>query len=228
MILGPILASAAILGGVGLAFGTLIALVARQRARGGGTEAQSSIRSDGARNASTDPAAAAARTNATTTAAAGASSGALVPYTHDQPDGVRVYRVIGEEATADRVRVALDKLEEETRELREAMASPEESRQSRLEDEIGDILFVIVNLARFLLTLEQLGYIQSSNGEFRLSLRVLDLADPTTRTAVLAFEGAKVTALYESVWSGMDNGVPTPDMNPSQLAPTTGWPASAL
>jgi MazG family protein len=43
-----------------------------------------------------------------------------------------------------------DKLEEETHELREAMAGPESSRQSRLEDEIGDILFVIVNLARFL------------------------------------------------------------------------------
>ena len=42
------------------------------------------------------------------------------------------------------------KLEEETRELREAMTGPENSRQSRLEDEIGDILFVIVNIARFL------------------------------------------------------------------------------
>ena len=30
------------------------------------------------------------------------------------------------------------------------MTGPENSRQSRLEDEIGDILFVIVNLARFL------------------------------------------------------------------------------
>ena len=43
-----------------------------------------------------------------------------------------------------------DKLKEETRELREAMSGEEASRQTRLEDEIGDILFVIVNLARFL------------------------------------------------------------------------------
>jgi MazG family protein len=43
-----------------------------------------------------------------------------------------------------------DKLKEETHELREAMTGPEASRQARLEDEIGDILFVIVNLARFL------------------------------------------------------------------------------
>lgn len=43
-----------------------------------------------------------------------------------------------------------EKLEEETHELREAMTGPEDSRQARVEDEIGDILFVIVNLARFL------------------------------------------------------------------------------
>jgi len=43
-----------------------------------------------------------------------------------------------------------EKLTEETNELREAMTGPEDQRQSRLEDEIGDILFVIVNLARFL------------------------------------------------------------------------------
>jgi tetrapyrrole methylase family protein / MazG family protein len=43
-----------------------------------------------------------------------------------------------------------DKLEEETRELREALSAPEQQRQRRLEDEIGDIFFVVVNLARFL------------------------------------------------------------------------------
>ena len=43
-----------------------------------------------------------------------------------------------------------DKLEEEARELREALNAPEELRQKRLEDEIGDLFFVVVNLARFL------------------------------------------------------------------------------
>jgi MazG family protein len=42
------------------------------------------------------------------------------------------------------------KLDEEIRELRGAIAEPAESRQKHVEDEIGDILFVIVNLARFL------------------------------------------------------------------------------
>src|SRR5206468_12647905 len=44
----------------------------------------------------------------------------------------------------------LEKLQEEIRELREAFSSPEESRQARLEDEIGDLLFVMINIARFL------------------------------------------------------------------------------
>src|SRR5262249_48365513 len=43
-----------------------------------------------------------------------------------------------------------DKLQEEVRELRDAISGPEDSRQARLEDEIGDLLFVIVNIARFL------------------------------------------------------------------------------
>lgn len=43
-----------------------------------------------------------------------------------------------------------EKLSEETQELREALEDPSDNRQARAEDEIGDILFVLVNLARFL------------------------------------------------------------------------------
>src|SRR3989475_5067405 len=44
-----------------------------------------------------------------------------------------------------------DKLQEEVRELKEVIATGnEESRRERLEDEIGDMLFVIVNIARYL------------------------------------------------------------------------------
>jgi tetrapyrrole methylase family protein/MazG family protein/ATP diphosphatase len=42
------------------------------------------------------------------------------------------------------------KLQEEINELREALAGPAESRQARMEDEIGDMLFVMVNIARYL------------------------------------------------------------------------------
>ena len=44
-----------------------------------------------------------------------------------------------------------DKLQEEVRELKEAIsAGGDEGRRERLEDEIGDMLFVIVNIARYL------------------------------------------------------------------------------
>ncbi|MFE8072372.1 nucleoside triphosphate pyrophosphohydrolase [Marinobacteraceae bacterium S3BR75-40.1] len=45
----------------------------------------------------------------------------------------------------------LDKLHEEIEELQEAAETPQaERRQDRVEDELGDLLFVCVNLARFL------------------------------------------------------------------------------
>ena len=44
-----------------------------------------------------------------------------------------------------------EKLQEEVRELREVIAEgKDEGRRERLEDEIGDMLFVIVNIARYL------------------------------------------------------------------------------
>jgi MazG family protein len=44
-----------------------------------------------------------------------------------------------------------DKLQEEVRELRDALADQAgDKRRERLEDEIGDILFVIVNISRYL------------------------------------------------------------------------------
>ena len=59
-----------------------------------------------------------------------------------------------------------DKLEEETRELRDAMKGPEGSRRVRLEDEIGDLLFVIVNLARFL-RIDSESALKRSNRKFK-------------------------------------------------------------
>ena len=58
------------------------------------------------------------------------------------------------------------KLDEETRELREAMTGPEETRQARLEDEMGDLLFVVVNLARFL-KIDSESALKRANRKFR-------------------------------------------------------------
>src|SRR5215471_8598570 len=66
-----------------------------------------------------------------------------------------------------------DKLEEETRELREAMTGSESTRQSRVEDEIGDILFVIVNLARFL-KIDSESALKRANRKFKLRFQFME------------------------------------------------------
>lgn len=60
----------------------------------------------------------------------------------------------------------LEKAEEEIGELRQAIASPGEGRAARLEDEIGDLLFVAVNLARRL-ALEPESALRQANRKFR-------------------------------------------------------------
>jgi len=44
----------------------------------------------------------------------------------------------------------VDKIEEELRELRSELPVPEERRNAKVEDEIGDLLFAVANLARYL------------------------------------------------------------------------------
>ena len=59
------------------------------------------------------------------------------------------------------------KLEEEIEELREALAKPEAERsQEEVEDEIGDILFVLVNIARFL-DVDSESALKRANRKFR-------------------------------------------------------------
>ena len=65
------------------------------------------------------------------------------------------------------------KLKEETHELREAMTGPENSRQSRVEDEIGDILFVIGNLARFL-KIDSESALKRANRKFKTRFQYME------------------------------------------------------
>jgi MazG family protein len=58
-----------------------------------------------------------------------------------------------------------DKLEEETRELHEARNAPEPDREA-MEGEIGDLLFVIVNIARFL-KVDPEQALRKTNAKFR-------------------------------------------------------------
>jgi len=66
-----------------------------------------------------------------------------------------------------------DKLEEETRELREALSTPEEQRQKRVEDEIGDLFFVVVNLARFL-NVDSESALKRANRKFKVRFQHME------------------------------------------------------
>jgi len=77
------------------------------------------------------------------------------------------------------------KLQEEIGELREAISEPEESRQSRLEDEIGDLLFVIVNIAR-VLKIDSESALKRANRKFKKRFQHME--------ASLAREGKNLDA----------------------------------
>lgn len=59
-----------------------------------------------------------------------------------------------------------DKVAEELSELREAVALPEPQRSQRAEDELGDVLFAVVNLARFM-GIEPETALNAANNKFR-------------------------------------------------------------
>src|SRR5499425_2204486 len=67
----------------------------------------------------------------------------------------------------------LEKLQEEIAELREAISGPVESRQSRLEDEIGDLLFVMVNIAR-VLKIDSESALKRANRKFKTRFQYME------------------------------------------------------
>jgi MazG family protein len=67
-----------------------------------------------------------------------------------------------------------DKLQEEVRELKEVLSTEgEETRRERLEDEIGDMLFVIVNIARYL-KIDSESALKRANRKFKSRFRFME------------------------------------------------------
>jgi MazG family protein len=67
-----------------------------------------------------------------------------------------------------------DKLQEETLELKEVIsAGGDERRRERLEDEIGDMLFVIVNIARYL-KIDSESALKRANRKFKARFRYME------------------------------------------------------
>jgi MazG family protein len=67
-----------------------------------------------------------------------------------------------------------EKLQEETHELKEVIsAGGDERRRERLEDEIGDMLFVIVNIARYL-KIDSESALKRANRKFKARFRYME------------------------------------------------------
>ena len=67
-----------------------------------------------------------------------------------------------------------DKLQEEVQELREVIsAGADENRRDRLEDEIGDMLFVIVNIARYL-KIDSESALKHANRKFKARFQYME------------------------------------------------------
>jgi len=89
-----------------------------------------------------------------------------------------------------------EKLHEETNELREAMQGPAESRQERIEDELGDILFVVVNLARRL-KIDSESALKRSNRKFKARFQYMEAQ---LANAGKNIDGASLEEM-ESLWA---------------------------
>src|SRR5438132_7854279 len=67
-----------------------------------------------------------------------------------------------------------DKLQEEVRELKEVIsAGQDDTRRERLEDEIGDMLFVIVNIARYL-KIDSESALKRANRKFKARFQYME------------------------------------------------------
>jgi MazG family protein len=67
-----------------------------------------------------------------------------------------------------------EKLQEEVRELKEVISSGrDEDKRDRLEDEIGDLLFVIVNIARYL-KIDSESALKRANRKFKTRFQYME------------------------------------------------------
>jgi ATP diphosphatase len=87
----------------------------------------------------------------------------------------------------------LDKFEEEMNEMREAMRS---GRRDEMEDELGDLLFVLANLARQL-DIDPAKALRRANAKFELRFRAIEEA-AGSREQLHAMELDEMEALWQA------------------------------
>jgi tetrapyrrole methylase family protein / MazG family protein len=95
----------------------------------------------------------------------------------------------------DNVDGIFEKLDEETRELRADLAAPQRDPR-RIESELGDVLFVIINLARFLNVDPEIAA-KKASAKFSRRFREMERAAREQRTSLANIPRAQMESLWE-------------------------------
>jgi len=95
----------------------------------------------------------------------------------------------------DSVDGIFDKLDEETRELRAALVAPQKDPR-RIESELGDVLFVVINLARFLNVDPEIAA-KKASAKFARRFREMERAALEQRTTLANIPRAQMESLWE-------------------------------
>ena len=95
----------------------------------------------------------------------------------------------------DNVDGIFEKLNEETRELRADLAAPQKDPR-RIESELGDVLFVVINLARFLNVDPEIAA-KNASAKFSRRFREMERAAREQRTTLANIPRAQMESLWE-------------------------------
>ncbi len=134
--------------------------------------------------------------------------GALDGVPRHLPALLKAYRMTEKAAALgfdwERTADVVGKLEEEVRELAEALgAGAEEVRAERVRDELGDVLFVMANLARQL-GVDPEAALQAANDKFARRFRGME-----TRAAERGFElRGRTLEQLDALWDEVKDGEP--------------------
>lgn len=92
----------------------------------------------------------------------------------------------------------LDKIEEEVHELRRELAAPADSRRAEVEEEVGDLLFAVANLARFLRS-DAESCLRRANRKFKRRFQALEAEVARRGKRVRDCSAEELDAIWEQV-----------------------------
>uniref|UniRef100_UPI00265DAFCD MazG nucleotide pyrophosphohydrolase domain-containing protein n=1 Tax=Xanthomonas fragariae TaxID=48664 RepID=UPI00265DAFCD len=120
----------------------------------------------------------------------------------------------------------LEKLQEEVEELRVEFArGPVADNQARLEDELGDVLFVCANLARHA-KVDVGAALRHANLKFERRFRAMEVQAHAAGTTLAALSLSEQEALWQHVKRGERGGDASALDKPARHAPSADKPAA--